>query len=130
MEIPEELKYSAEHEWIRVEGDVVHVGITDYAQEELGDVVFLELPEEGTELDQGESFGVVESVKAVSDLYSPVSGKVTEIHEALLDAPELINEYPYDDGWMVSIEISDPEELNGLMTADQYREHLEEAPEN
>jgi len=103
MEFPAELKYTKDHEWLRVEGDIVHVGITDYAQDSLGDVVFLELPEVDTELEQGETFGVVESVKAVSDLYAPVSGRVTEVNEHLVDAPELTNEHPYDDGWMISL---------------------------
>ena len=124
--IPEDLKYTKEHEWVRVEGGAAYVGVTDYAQDALGDVVFLELPEVGEEFEQGETFGVVESVKAVSDLYAPVSGRITEINEPLVDAPELINEHPYDDGWMIRMEMSHEIELKELMSAAEYEEYIEE----
>ena len=126
MEFPSELKYTKAHEWVRVEGDTVHVGVTDYAQDALGDVVFLELPEEGTELEKGETFGVVESVKAVSDLCSPLSGEVVEINEPLVDAPELINEHPYDDGWMIALKMSNPSELDELMDVAAYEDYIKE----
>jgi glycine cleavage system H protein len=106
MEFPEELKYTEEHEWVMVEDDVVTVGITDFAQDQLGDVVFVELPAVGTMVELGKPFGVVESVKAVSDVYAPVSGEVVEINEELPDAPETINTSPYDDGWMLKIKLS------------------------
>ena len=126
MEFPEELKYTEEHEWILVEGDIVTVGITDFAQDSLGDVVFAELPEVGTVLAAGKPFGVVESVKAVSDIYSPVSGEVVEINEELPDAPEVINTSPYEDGWMVKIKLADTAELDDLMDADDYQSFIEE----
>jgi len=126
MEFPEELKYTDEHEWVMVEADVVTVGITDFAQDQLGDVVFVELPAVGTMVEAGKPFGVVESVKAVSDVYAPVSGEVVEINEELPDAPETINTSPYDDGWMIKIKLSDPAELEGLMDADAYQEFIEE----
>lgn len=126
MEFPIGLKFTKEHEWVRVEGNVAQIGITDYAQESLGDIVFLELPECGTHFDHGDSFGVVESVKAVSDLYSPLTGTITEINEILVDAPEGINEHPYDDGWMISIELDDESELEELMDVEDYRKYVEE----
>ncbi len=126
MEFPEELKYTEEHEWVMVEGDLVVVGITDFAQDALGDVVFVELPEVGTEVITGKAFGVVESVKAVSDVYAPVSGTVEEINEELPDAPEIINTSPYVDGWMIKIRVSDPSELDGLMDAAAYQAHIAE----
>ncbi len=124
--IPKELKYSKEHEWVRVEGDNVRVGITHHAQEALGDVVFVELPVEGDRFDSGESFGVIESVKAVSDCYAPVSGTVVEVNEKLLESPELINQDPYGEGWMIVLEISDPGGLETLLAADQYEAFLKE----
>lgn len=123
---PKELKYTKEHEWIRVEGNRAYVGITDFAQSELGDVVFVELPEAGQEVVQHSTFGTVESVKTVSDLYAPVSGKVVEINEELNDAPELVNEEPYGKGWMIVVEIKDPSELESLLTAEQYEESIQE----
>lgn len=126
MEFPEELKYTEDHEWVQVEGDLVIVGITDFAQDALGDVVFVELPEVGTEVTAGKAFGVVESVKAVSDVYAPVSGTVEEINEELPDAPETINTSPYDDGWMIKIRISDPDQLDGLLDAAAYQAHTAE----
>jgi len=126
MEFPEELKYTEEHEWVMVEDEVVTVGITDFAQDQLGDVVFVELPAVGTMVEAGKPFGVVESVKAVSDVYAPVTGEVVEINEELPDSPETINTSPYEDGWMIKIKLSAPEELDGLMDADDYQEFIEE----
>jgi glycine cleavage system H protein len=124
MANPKDLKYSEEHEWARVEGDVATIGITDYAQEQLGDVVYVELPEEGDEVSANDTFGVVESVKTASDLYAPVSGKVTAANEALMDEPELVNSSPYEDAWMIQVEMSDPSELDELMDAVEYEEFL------
>lgn len=121
MEIPDHLKYTEEHEWVAVNGDVVVIGITDFAQKQLGDVVFVELPEVGDALESGKPFGVVESVKAVSDVYLPVSGEVLEVNSALPDQPELLNASPYENGWMVRIKLSDPAELDGLMDAAAYQ---------
>ncbi len=126
MDFPEELRYTREHEWVLVEDDTALVGITDYAQDALGDVVFLELPEEGMDLKQGDIFGVVESVKAVSDIYAPVSGKVVEVNKDLVDQPEIINEDPYGEAWMIRLEIEDPSELDELLTAEEYEKFLEE----
>jgi glycine cleavage system H protein len=126
MEFPVDLKYTSEHEWIRIEGDIADVGVTDYAQDALGDVVFLEIPEVGSNVEKGETFGVVESVKAVSDLYAPLSGEVIKANEVLVDAPELINEHPYDDGWMIAIKMSDTEELKELMNVDDYETYVKE----
>lgn len=120
MSLPKELKYSEEHEWVRVEGNKAYIGITDFAQSELGDIVFVELPEEGDEVEQDGSFGSVESVKTVSELYSPVSGKVIEVNGNLEDSPELVNESPYGDGWMIVVEMADVSELEKLMTAEEY----------
>lgn len=121
MEFPEELKYTEEHEWVMVEEELAVVGISDFAQDALGDVVFVELPEVGTVLEAGKAFGVVESVKAVSDIYAPISGTVEEINEDLLDAPEIINTSPYEDGWMIKIRMDDAAEADALMTADAYQ---------
>jgi glycine cleavage system H protein len=125
MEVPEGLKYTKEHEWARIERNRVVVGITDFAQEELGDVVFVELPEPGTAVAAEGTFGVVESVKAVSDLYCPVSGTVIEINTDLEDHPELVNDSPYEDGWMIVIEPSNSAEFNELLSAADYRHYLE-----
>lgn len=122
---PEDLRYTKDHEWIQVEGDKGRVGITHYAQEQLGDVVFVELPPVGKQLRQMEPFGVVESVKAVSDLYSPVSGEVLEVNQELSRRPELINQDPYGGGWMLVVRIKDPKELETLMTATQYQAYLQ-----
>ncbi len=123
---PEELKYSEEHEWVRVEpDDVVVVGITDFAAESLGDVVFVELPEVGTDLTQFEKMGEIESVKAVSDLYSPVSGTITERNDSVIDSPELVNDSPYDSGWMLRVNLSDSAELDKLMNHTDYQAMLE-----
>lgn len=122
---PQELRYSKDHEWVRVEGkNLARVGITSYAQEELGDVVFVDLPQVGDEVDAGQGFATVESVKAVSDIYAPVSGKIVEVNQALADHPELINESPYEKGWIAVIEMSAPQELEDLMDADAYQAHV------
>ncbi|MDA3129656.1 glycine cleavage system protein GcvH [Aliibacillus thermotolerans] len=126
MNLPQELKYSDEHVWVKEEGDHIRVGITDFAQSELGDIVFVELPEEGDEVEADEPFGSVESVKTVSELYAPVSGKVVEINEELDDSPEFVNESPYDKAWMIVIEPSNKGELNELMSAAEYEEMVSE----
>lgn len=126
MEFPEDLKYSKEHEWAKIESEEVVVGITDYAQDSLGEIVYVELPEEGSQVSTSEAFGVVESTKAVSDLYAPVSGTVVEVNDTLLDNPELINEDPYEDGWMIRVAMSDKSELDKLMGAAEYATFIEE----
>jgi glycine cleavage system H protein len=120
MSYPDDLRYSREHEWVRSEGDGATIGITSYAADELGDIVFVELPEVGSSLSQFATFGVVESVKAVSDLYAPVSGEVTEVNEALRDAPELLNSEPFGEGWIAKVSLADPSELEQLMDAAAY----------
>jgi glycine cleavage system H protein len=121
MNIPSELRYSTDHEWVRVDGLVVTIGITEYAQDALGDVVFVEMPEQGAAVAAGETFSEVESTKSVSDIYAPVTGSVSAVNEALEAQPELLNSDPYGDGWICRIEMSDPSELDGLMDADAYR---------
>jgi glycine cleavage system H protein len=120
MSLPTELKYSEEHEWVRIEGNKAYIGITYFAQSELGDIVFVELPEEGDDVEQNQSFGSVESVKTVSELYAPISGKVIEVNNELEDAPELVNEAPYEKGWMIVVEMSNPSELDKLLSAEAY----------
>ncbi len=120
MKFPEDLKYTKDHEWIRASGDTGTIGITDYAQGELGDIVFLEFPTVGKKVKQGESFGTIEAVKAVSSLFAPVSGEVTEVNPALEKAPELVNKEPYSSGWMIRVKISDKRELNKLLDAAVY----------
>jgi len=120
METPADLRYSEEHEWVRMDGDVATIGITAYAQDSLGDIVFVELPAAGRSLAVGDGFGVVESVKAVSDVYSPVSGEIVEVNAALETAPEQVNNAPYGDGWMIKIRVSDPSTLDKLMDAEAY----------
>jgi glycine cleavage system H protein len=126
MTIPDDLKYTKDHEWARQKGTRVLVGITDFAQDQLGDVVFVELPAVGDEVKRGESFGVVESTKAVSELFAPISGKVVEVNDPLVEAPENINEDPYEEGWMIAIEPSDPKELTELLDAKAYKSHVDE----
>lgn len=121
MTLPENLKYTKDHEWILIDGATGTVGITDHAQGELGDVVFVELPAVGRTLKQGESFGTIEAVKAVSDLYAPVSGSITEVNGELNGTPELVNKEPYGKGWMVKIKIANPDELKGLLDAAGYQ---------
>jgi glycine cleavage system H protein len=126
MDFPKDLKYTKEHEWVREEDGAVVVGITDYAQDSLGDVVYVEFPQEGGTVTKDEPFGVVESVKAVSDLYSPVSGTVIEVNDAIVDSPEVINEDPYGDAWMIKVEVGNPPETTELWTAEEYQKHIEE----
>ena len=121
MEFPEELKYTEEHEWVMVEEGLAVIGISDFAQDALGDVVFVELPEVGTVLEAGKAFGVVESVKAVSDIYAPISGTVEEINDDLVEAPEIINTSPYEDGWMIKIRMNDAADADKLMDAEAYQ---------
>lgn len=122
---PTELKYSEEHEWVQIESDnVVLVGITEFAAESLGDVVFVDLPDVGGQVGQAEKMGEIESVKAVSDLYCPVSGKITERNEQVLDNPQLVNDSPFDAGWMIRVELSDPSQLDKLLSAEQYEAFL------
>ncbi len=121
MKIPENLKYTKDHEWIRVEGDFGWVGVTDYAQGELGDVVFVELPKVGTKVTQGKSFGTIEAVKAVSDLYAPAAGEVVELNNTIKDSPEVINKDPYGEGWMVKIKIANKNEVGALLDAASYK---------
>jgi glycine cleavage system H protein len=122
MSTPKELRYTEEHEWVKVEGGNVRIGITDFAQHELGDIVFVELPEVGDEITVNAPFGSVESVKTVSELYAPVSGKIVEINEDLNDNPEFVNESPYEKAWMIVVELSDSSEIDSLMTAEKYEE--------
>src|SRR6266481_3723888 len=130
MEIPEGLKYSKEHEWVLVEGKSATIGITEYAQEELGDIVYVELPEVGEKVVKDDPFGAVESVKAVSDVYAPVSGAVLEVNDVLPDNPETINDDPYGDGWMIRVEMSDLDDLKDLMNAEEYAEYVEQQKED
>ena len=123
---PSDYRYTKEHEWVRVEGDVATVGITDYAQHELGDVVYVEMPKPGTKLNAGQSFGTVESVKAVSDIYAPVAGVVTEVNSALSDAPETINKDPHGAAWLIKLKLSDPSEVAKLMNSPAYEAFIAE----
>ncbi|MFZ1888746.1 MAG: glycine cleavage system protein GcvH [Candidatus Binataceae bacterium] len=122
MEIPQGLKFSKEHEWVTTEDSVATVGISDHAQEQLGEIVYIELPAVGEKISKDDPFGVVESVKAVSDIYAPVSGTVIEVNEDLPDTPEVVNEDPYGDGWLIKVRVSDPSDLEDLMDADEYAE--------
>jgi len=124
MDFPEELKYSKEHIWVRLEGSKAVIGITDYAQEELGTITAVELPDVGDELEQEDSFGSVEARKTVAELYAPLSGTVLEVNEELADSPGMLNEDPYDSGWIAIIVVSDPEELNLLLSADDYSDSV------
>jgi glycine cleavage system H protein len=126
MNVPEDLRYSSDHEWVRRDGDDVRVGITDYAQDALGDIVYVQLPEPGTAVETGQAFGEVESTKSVSEIYAPVSGTVTGRNDALGDRPELINTDPYGDGWLVEIEPADPGALDALLDAAGYRNLTEQ----
>lgn len=124
MDYPANYRYTREHEWLRLDGDTATVGITHHAQDQLGDVVFVELPEVGAKLQAEGAFGAVESVKAVSDIYSPLSGDVTEVNETLIDAPEKINEDPHGDGWLIRVTVFDRSEIDKLMTSEQYAEYV------
>lgn len=125
-EVQNDLRYAKSHEWVRVEGDLATIGISDYAQSELTDIVYVETPEAGDAFEAGQEFGVVESVKSVSELYSPVTGVVAEINEALEENPELVNESPYDGGWILKVRMDDPSEVKKLLSADDYRKLTEE----
>lgn len=127
MDFPEELKYSKEHIWVRVEGNRGVIGLTDYAQQELGTITVVELPSVGDELEQDDSFGSVEARKTVADLYAPLSGSVVEVNGELRDAPEIVNDDPYDSGWLVVVDIADHEELNLLMSAELYEDYVAES---
>ncbi len=124
---PEDLRYSKEHEWVRVEGNLVTIGVTHFAVEQLGDVTQVDLPKEGETVKKDDVFGTVESVKAVSDVYAPLSGKIVKVNFPLGDSPEYLNDEPYDEGWMVQIELSNPKELDSLMTAAQYQTYLKDS---
>jgi glycine cleavage system H protein len=126
MNVPPDLLYTKEHEWVLVENDTATVGITDYAQQELGDVVYIELPDEGATFEAEESFGSVESVKAVSEIYMPLAGKVLEVNADLVEAPEVINEDPYGEGWMIRIAVDDVAQIDQLMSTEEYQSYLEE----
>ena len=125
MNIPAGLKYTQDHEWVRIEGETAIVGITDFAQGELGDVVFVEIETEGETLDKGETFGTVEAVKTVSDLFMPVGGEIVEVNPALADEPELVNKDPYNKGWMIKVKITNAAEIDELLSADDYQKMLE-----
>jgi glycine cleavage system H protein len=129
MEFPEGLKYSKEHEWVLVEDQIATIGITEFAQEELGDIVYVELPEVGEKVVKDDPFGAVESVKAVSDIYAPVSGAVLEVNDSLPDNPETINDDPYGDGWMLKVEMTDMDDLKDLMNAEDYAEYVAQQKE-
>ncbi len=124
MLVPEDLFYTKDHEWARIEGDVAYVGITDFAQSELGDIVFLDVPTVGEMLSAGEKFGDIEAVKTVAEAYMPVSGEVVEFNDALESAPELVNASPYDEGWIIKIKFSDPSEFDTLLKAEEYKESV------
>ena len=126
MAVPSEFKYSKEHEWVKVEGNAATIGITEYAQGELGDIVFVELPDVDDEINEGDTFGSVESVKTVSELYAPVSGKIVETNDELEDSPEFVNESPYEKAWMVKVELSNESQLDELLSAEQYSEMIGE----
>ena len=121
MNCPTNVKYTKEHEWIRVDGEVAYVGITDYAQSQLGDIVFVEVETEGDSLEAGDTFGTIEAVKTVSDLYIPVSGEVLEFNSALEDQPDLVNKDPYGEGWIIKMKVDDEAQLDGLLSADAYK---------
>ncbi|MCL4498475.1 MAG: glycine cleavage system protein GcvH [Deltaproteobacteria bacterium] len=125
MEFPKNLKYNTEHIWVKVNRDNALIGVTDYAQDQLGDIIYVDLPEPGYELEQNESFGTIESAKSVSELYAPVSGHVVRVNESLKDEPELVNEEPYDSGWLLEIKLTNENDLNDLMDNQDYEEYLE-----
>ena len=125
MQVPSGHYYTQEHEWVQFDDNIATIGITDFAQQSLGDITYIKLPEEGDTIQKDDPFGVVESVKAVSDLYAPVTGRVVEVNLPLLEAPELINQDPYNDGWMIRVEVKS-QDVEGLMTAEQYGEYIEE----
>jgi glycine cleavage system H protein len=122
MKIPEELKYTKDHEWVRIEGEHIVIGVTDFAQKELGDIVYVDVDTEGDTVEKDAVFGSVEAVKTVSDLFMPITGEVVAFNEELEDAPEMVNSDPYGDGWMIKVAVSDPSELDALLTAEQYKD--------
>lgn len=124
--IPKDLKYSKEHEWVRMEGELAVIGITDHAQEKLGEIVYLELPAKGEKIDKDEAFGVVESTKAVSDIFAPVSGEIVEVNAGLINTPERINKDPYEDAWLVKVKVADQKDLDGLLSEKQYADFVKE----
>jgi len=124
MNVPSELKYTSDHEWVKIEGDVATIGITDYAQGELGDIVYVEIETEGEELDKGAIFGTVEAVKTVSDLFMPLSGEVIEVNEGIESEPESVNSSPYESGWMIKVKMSDPSEADSLLSAEAYEAEI------
>ncbi len=126
---PKNLRYHKEHDWARVDGDTAVFGITDYAQEQLGDIVYLELPEVGSEVTKDSSYAEIESVKAVSDVYAPLSGTILEVNEDAVDAPETLNESPYEDGWLIKVQLSEPGEIDDLLSAEEYEQMLAEEEE-
>lgn len=127
MNVPDNLLYTKEHEWVKIDGNKALVGITDHAQSALGDITFVELPEEGSEFNQSKTFASIESVKAASDVYAPLSGKVTKVNKELVDASEIINQSPYENGWMIELKIKNEKEKEKLMSSDEYRRYLEQA---
>lgn len=129
MNFPEDIKYSKEHEWVRMNGNIATVGVTDFAQDQLGEIVFVELPDEGEEFEKDDAFGVVESVKSVNDIYAPLSGRVVEVNDPVVDSPEIANEDPYGEGWLIRIELSNAKELGELMSAKQYEAYIKEESE-
>lgn len=124
MNVPENLKYTEDHEWIKIDGDVATIGVTDYAQQQLGDVVFVEVETEGEELAKGDTFGTIEAVKTVSDLFMPLAGEVVEFNSAIEDAPESVNKDPYGDGWMIKVKMSDLSDVDALLSAEAYKETI------
>jgi glycine cleavage system H protein len=125
MPSPKDLRYTKSHEWVKVDGDVATIGVTDYAQSELGDITYLELPDLGGEVDRGEPFGVVESVKAASDIISPIDGEVVDRNEDAIAAPDVVNSSPYGDAWLIKVRVDDPDQVESLLTADEYDELVE-----
>ena len=125
MNIPNDIKYTKEHEWVSLDGETVTIGITDYAQSQLGDIVFVEFPDINSEINQNETFGVIEAVKTVADLFAPVSGEIIEVNSSLEDSPNFINSDPYGSGWIIKVKIKDSNEYNGLMSSDVYEEHIQ-----
>jgi len=124
MNTPNNIKYTKEHEWVSLDGETATIGITDYAQSQLGDIVFVEFPDINSEINQNETFGVIEAVKTVADLFAPVSGEIIEVNSSLEDSPNFINSDPYGSGWIIKVKINDPNEYDGLMSYDNYKEHI------
>ena len=126
MNVPEDVKYTREHEWVRIDGNEAIIGITDYAQDQLGEIVYVELPQEGEEFAQGDAFGIVESVKAVSDVLVPLSAHIMEINDPLVESPEILNDDPYGEGWMIKVRIMESKELDGLLSHKEYEAYVRE----